>query len=227
RPDADPAQVAAALEGLAAGAALVQRPLERARQLAELSEGVRFMLLLAAAMALVAAAFLIGTNALAAVNERRGDLATLRAMGLGRRTLTAWILTELAVLGVAGSTAGAVLGPVVANALTNVAASQALGGRLQGLGPLELEWSVLAVGLASGVLSAVLAAWPAARWAAGGRGSQVGPNPRPPGATGALGGTLVLLLILLATRMAVLPARSSSVAGVTVGLLALVLAAAW
>ena len=164
-PDASVATVSAALEAFLEGSAQVQQPLERAAQVASLSQGVRFMLLLAGFISLVAAAYLIANNAFASLEERRRELATLRALGLGTRQLNTWLRLEATCIGACGSLLGTVLGVGAAYVLITQVSDQ-----LFSLYPLDIAAStlvlaplVLAGGFMLGMLITVLATVPAIR----------------------------------------------------------------
>ena len=61
-------------------------------------------------MSLVVAVLLVGTLLTITVNERLGEIATLRALGIGRGTIVRQVLAEGATLTVLGSGLGILLG---------------------------------------------------------------------------------------------------------------------
>lgn len=163
-PAADPVAAAERLADLVRGVGFVQRPLEDAARVAELTRGVRFTLLLASVMSLVAAAYLIANNALAAVAERQRELATLRALGLRRRTVVAWLMAEVLALASLGGLLGVLLGSVAAVTLTGVVSGRLVLPFRLAVGAQAPALPVLAAGFAVGVAAALLAAFPAVRW---------------------------------------------------------------
>ena len=74
-------------------------------------------------VSLVVGVLLVGTLVTVSVNERIGEFAVLRAIGIARRTITAQIMIEGAVLMLAGAAFGLVLGLVTARYLNTILAS--------------------------------------------------------------------------------------------------------
>ncbi|HJR49541.1 MAG TPA: FtsX-like permease family protein [Gemmatimonadales bacterium] len=68
-------------------------------------------------MSLVVAVLLVGTLLTITVNERLGEIATLRAIGVGRRTIVRQVLAEGVALTMVGGGAGILLGLVTAEYL--------------------------------------------------------------------------------------------------------------
>jgi putative ABC transport system permease protein len=89
------------------------------QQLWDLMGGVERALFIAAAAAVLAALMVLLTTVLATLNERRREMALLRAVGAGPRHVFGLLLLEAALLTLAGIVLGAVL----------------LEGGLWGLGP--------------------------------------------------------------------------------------------
>jgi putative ABC transport system permease protein len=75
------------------------------------------------AMSLVVTVLLIGTLLTITVNERLGEIATLRAIGVGRATVVRQVLAEGVVLTVLGSALGILLGLVTARYLDAILTS--------------------------------------------------------------------------------------------------------
>ncbi len=92
--------------------------------------------LVAAAVAVVA----VVTVLLTLVGERRRELATLRAMGASRRQLTAMVLAEAGLLGLAAAGAGLAVGLAVGVILVEVVNLQSFGWSLE----LVLPWREVA-----------------------------------------------------------------------------------
>jgi putative ABC transport system permease protein len=74
-------------------------------------------------MSLIVTVLLIGTLLTIAVNERLGEIATLRAIGVSRSTVIGQVLAEGTALTVAGATLGIVLGLVTARYLDAILTS--------------------------------------------------------------------------------------------------------
>jgi putative ABC transport system permease protein len=134
---------------------------ETARLLTVFGAGVD--LIRAFAWILVAASTLMLFVALAqALDERRYDLAIMRALGASRGQVAAVLLTESLVL--------AALGAVLGLALAHLAAA-AIGWWLPQAAPLSAaarrfvpeEWAVVGLALAAGIIAAMWPAWRAYR----------------------------------------------------------------
>ncbi len=134
---------------------------ETARLLTVFGAGVD--LIRAFAWILVAASALMLFVALAqALDERRYDLAIMRALGASRAQVAAVLLTESLVL--------AALGAVLGLALAHLAAA-AIGWWLPQAAPLSAaarhfvpeEWAVVALALSTGIIAALWPAWRAYR----------------------------------------------------------------
>ena len=151
------------LESLLGGVAFVARPREEARDLAAVTDGLRFMLLLAGLMALVAAAYLIANNVAAAVDDRRRDLAVVRALGMGRAQVRAWLMGETLVLATGGSLLGAGAGVVAAWILARTLPGQLVTPYGVPLPRPGADPVVLLAGLGAGLLIALVAAYPSVR----------------------------------------------------------------
>ncbi len=99
----------------------------------------------------------------AGLNERRRELAVLRAVGAGPRHILA--LLTLEGLWVTG--AGMVLGVMLAQlgmALAGPWLLEAVGIRLQWAAPLATQWAGLLAVLMAGLLASLAPAWRAYRW---------------------------------------------------------------
>ena len=120
---------------------------------------------LVAVSALVALVSVVSLMAvvLAGLNERRRELAVLRAVGAGPRH----VLGLLTLEGVWVTCAGVVLGVLLAQAGMALATpwlQQALGIRLQMAAPLPTQLVLAAVVLLAGWLASLAPAWRAYRW---------------------------------------------------------------
>jgi putative ABC transport system permease protein len=176
--DLEPKQVTAALVGLKSRAAVfaVQRSVSQHTgeplmgvmpgvALDELWEAVgvgeRALQAVSALVALVSLAGLVAT-VLAGLNERRRELAVLRAMGAGPRDVLWLLMLEGAVVTAAGAVLG-VLVALVGQALAGPWLQQHAGVLLQWGSPALTQWAVLGAVLVAGMLASLLPAWRAYR----------------------------------------------------------------
>ncbi len=115
----------------------------------------RYSLLGAAALAALAALFLIGNTVAQLVDARREELARLRRLGASRLQLSLPALAETLLLGVVGAMVALMLGPAMARALSEVAGRFGLppAAGVQDL-PGWQSWLVLAFGAVAPVLFA-------------------------------------------------------------------------
>jgi putative ABC transport system permease protein len=116
-------------------------------------------------MSLIVAVLLVGTLLTITVNERLGEIATLRAIGVGRGTIVRQVLAEGVALTVLGGGAGIVLGLVTAEYLDAILTSfpglpQAFSFFVPRADTLTQAAAVL---LATGSLAGLYPAWLAAR----------------------------------------------------------------
>jgi putative ABC transport system permease protein len=176
--DLEPKQVTAALVGLKNRAAVfnVQRfvadypaePLMAVLPAVALDElwtvvglGERALLAVSGLVALVSLASLVAV-VLAGLNERRRELAVLRAVGAGPRQ----VLMLLAIEGGLVTATGAVLGALGAAAAVLLAGpwvQRALGITLQAGAPTAAQWGLFAAVLAAGMLASLVPGWRAYR----------------------------------------------------------------
>lgn len=127
-----------------------------------LGVGENALLAMSALVALVSVVSLMAV-VLAGLNERRRELAVLRAVGAGPRH----VLGLLTLEGVWVTCAGVVLGVLLAQAGMALATpwlQQALGIRLQMAAPLPTQLVLAAVVLLAGWLASLVPAWRAYRW---------------------------------------------------------------
>jgi len=114
------------------------------------------------AVAAVVAVIAVLTVLFALVNERRRDLAVLRAVGASRGQVAALVVTEAGLLGLAGVVLGLVAGALVGVVLVKVVNLQSFGWTLRFLVPtatlgataVALVLACLAAGLAPAALAA-------------------------------------------------------------------------
>ena len=129
---------------------------------AVLGLGENALLAVSALVALVSMVSLMAV-VLAGLNERRRELAVLRAVGAGPRH----VLGLLTLEGFWITCAGVLLGVLLAQvgmALATPWLQQELGIRLQMSAPLPTQWALLVAVLLAGLLASLGPAWQAYRW---------------------------------------------------------------
>jgi putative ABC transport system permease protein len=123
--------------------------------------GERALQLVSALVAVVSLAGLVAV-VLAGLNERRRELAILRAVGAGPRQVLALLALEGSLVTAAGVLAGAGLCALAVVAAAPWAQSQ-FGIVLQQQPPGSAEWRVMGAVLAGGVLASLVPGWRAYR----------------------------------------------------------------
>jgi putative ABC transport system permease protein len=116
-------------------------------------------------MSLIVAVLLVGTLLTITVNERLGEIATLRAIGVGRATIVRQVLAEGVALTVIGAAAGILLGLMTARYLDGILTSfpglpQAFSFFVPRADTLTIAAVVL---LVTGSLAGLYPAWLASR----------------------------------------------------------------
>ena len=96
------------------------------------------------------------------MNERRREMAILRAIGAGRKTVFAVIVGEAVALTGAGALSGVIMGHGLVVAVASRVESVA-GFRPEGFVFLSVEWLVLGMVLVLGALAGLVPAWKAYR----------------------------------------------------------------
>src|SRR5690606_13096934 len=127
-------------------------------------QGLARIILLVTGLVTLCIVFIAANTASMSVRERAGEIATLKAMGFGRRVLFGTLLAETIVLSaVAGG-----LGVALAFGLTR--ALQSVARWSDGLGPLgnfyltsDVVAESLLLSLVIGVVAGLVPAWSAAR----------------------------------------------------------------
>ena len=157
RPGADPGKLAKQLWPQLPPGVLIERPSEDVDRNASLSRAYRVNLNVLALVALFTGGLLVFSAQALAVVRRRAQLALLRVLGVTRRGLVAMLLAEAAVLGLAGSLAGILLGHATAAAVLRHFGAELGAGYFRGLAPaLVLDWPALALFFSLGVVAAIL-----------------------------------------------------------------------
>lgn len=123
------------------------------------------MSLILATISLVVGVLLVGTILTIAVNERSGEIAVLRAIGFRRRRVVRMVMTEGAVLTVAGAGLGVALGLATARYLDAILTSfPGLPAAISFFVPDRNALVLASAGvLLSGLVAAAYPAWLAAR----------------------------------------------------------------
>ena len=123
--------------------------------------GERALLAVSALVALVSLAGLVAV-VLAGLNERRRELAVLRAVGAGPGHVVGLLALEGALVTGAGALAGVAVSVAAAWAAGPVL-QQRLGIALQPALPTGTQWALLGAVLVAGMLASLLPAWRAYR----------------------------------------------------------------
>ncbi len=140
---------------------------EQAARVANMSRAYRVNLNMLALVALFTGAFLVFSTQALSVIRRRHQFALLRVMGLTRQKLLRQIILEGAMLGVAGSLMGLILGYVIAVMALHFFGGDLGGGFFPGVKP-SIHFSPLAaiiffvMGLGVTLLGSAIPAWEAA-----------------------------------------------------------------
>lgn len=163
----DPNAARQQLQTLLPAGIVLQPPAAAESQTANLSRAYRVNLTMLAAMALLTGGFLVFSAQALSVVRRRTEFAFLRAIGLARRSLFAWLIGEGALVGLAGGIVGAALGHALAWVLLAVLGGDLGAGYFAGLRPqLHFQPAVTALYVALGTLAGIAGAWLPAREAA-------------------------------------------------------------
>lgn len=145
----------------------IEEPAAALDQAANLSRAYRVNLSLLAAMALLTGGFLVFSAQALSVVRRRTEFAYLRAIGLPRRTLFAWLLAEGAVVGALGGVAGVLLGHALAWGALELLGGDLGAGYFSGVRPqLQFAPLISAAYALAGMLAGIAGAWLPAREAA-------------------------------------------------------------
>jgi len=156
-----------ALHPLLPPGVLIEAPQAAADQAGNLSRAYRVNLTLLATIALLTGGFLVFSAQALSVVRRRTEFAFLRALGLARRSLFAWLLGEGAMVGLVGGVLGVILGHGLAWGALAVLGGDLGAGYFSGLTPtLQFQPEVTAAYVILGLLAGIAGAWLPAREAA-------------------------------------------------------------
>ncbi|MCB1906853.1 MAG: ABC transporter permease [Rhodocyclaceae bacterium] len=163
-PGATPEAASRALAALLPAGVVAMTPQASLARDAGLSRAYRVNLTMLAVIALVCGGFLVFSTQALSVARRRAEFAFLRAIGLGRRRLAAWLLGEGAVLGLAGGLLGCALGTGFAALVLDGFGGDLGAGYFAGIAPaLDASPAAMLAFVALGVLAGVAGAWLPAR----------------------------------------------------------------
>lgn len=155
------------LQSLLPAGVVIQSPAEAESQAANLSRAYRVNLTMLAAIALLTGGFLVFSAQALSVVRRRTEFAFLRAIGLDRRRLFAWLIAEGALVGLAGGIVGATTGHALAWGLLSLFGGDLGAGYFAGLRPaFHVQQDVTLAYIALGMLAGIAGAWLPAREAA-------------------------------------------------------------
>jgi putative ABC transport system permease protein len=162
-----PNEAQTALQPLLGAGVWLQAPEMAQDQAANLSRAYRVNLTLLAAIALLTGGFLVFSAQSLSVVRRRTEFAFLRALGLSRRSLFAWLLAEGALVGLAGGVLGAALGHGLAWGALALLGGDLGAGYFSGLTPrLQFQPQATLAYVGLGLLAGLAGAWLPAREAA-------------------------------------------------------------
>ncbi len=162
-----PAAARPALQAILPAGVLVQVAQASADQAGNLSRAYRVNLTMLAAIALLTGGFLVFSAQALSVVRRRSEFAFLRALGLARQTLFAWLVAEGAMVGLAGGVVGVILGHGLAWGALAWLGGDLGAGYFSGLQPsLQFQPQITAIYVVLGLLAGIAGAWLPAREAA-------------------------------------------------------------
>ena len=146
----------------------VEPPASRGRQFESVLRVYTISMSITSAFALVIGMFIIYNAFSIAVIQRRSEIGILRALGATRGQVRTLFLAESAVAGVVGSAAGLGFGWLIAQGMAGYIGQMLQGvyGVAQHVEEVATEPSLLALGLAMGIVTSVVAALLPARNAA-------------------------------------------------------------
>jgi len=141
------------LQPLLPAGVLVEAPAAAADQAANLSRAYRVNLTMLAAIALLTGGFLVFSAQALSVVRRRTEFAFLRALGLARQRLFAWLLAEGAAVGLAGGVLGVIVGHGLAWGALKLLGGDLGAGYFSGLTPsLQFQPQAAAIYVVLGLL---------------------------------------------------------------------------
>ena len=163
-PSESPQAVETAVRRVLPGAYEITRPGARSRENQRMLRAFRWNLQVLSYVSLVVGAFLIYNTVAVSVVRRRAEIGILRALGAARQSIFWLFLGEALLLGLAGSLLGLLLGRLLASAMVQLI-SQTINAIYTTSRPAPIEFSgvTAALGLAAGLLAALVSALGPAR----------------------------------------------------------------
>ena len=143
----------------------VEPPSSRSENFAALMQSYNMATHVSSLFALVVGMFIIYNSFSIAVTHRRTEIGILRALGATQRQVRRVFLLESIVAGLVGSVLGAVFGVIIATALARTMGTitEQTVGVAQRVREAALDPALIAVSIAIGVGTSVVAAWIPAR----------------------------------------------------------------
>lgn len=137
---------------------VVERPERRGEQVEKMISAFQYNLLALSLIALLAGMFVIYNTMSMTVIRRRPEVGTLRALGVGRKTILALFTSEALILGLVGSALGAALGVFFAGGAV-AAVARTVQALYVDQPPAEvaLNGGILAIAMAAGIGLTLLA----------------------------------------------------------------------
>jgi putative ABC transport system permease protein len=158
-PSQDLSEAESAIRAILPAGYFISRPGARAEENQRMLRAFRWNLRVLSYISLVVGAFLIYNAISISVVRRRAEIGILRALGAKRSAIFAVFLTEALCLGLAGAALGVVLGKLLAIGLVNlIAVTVNALFTTSRPGNIELAPGEAILGIAAGVIAAILSA---------------------------------------------------------------------
>jgi len=161
---ADSGEATEAIQRISRGRARVHSVVEQGTKARDLLGSMRVVLVLAGAIAVVVAFFIIYHTVEVSLAQRGADIGLLSALGLSTWSLAWWVIMEALVLSGLGSVAGVMLGLGLARASVSLFGTVASAWVAIAAAEIDVSLQVLGVATAVGMATTVAATMLAARW---------------------------------------------------------------
>jgi putative ABC transport system permease protein len=166
-PGVDPDRARAEIASIVGKRGTVERPQNRASQLAGMTRSFRIGLRAQAMIAMLVGMFLIYNAVSVSVAQRKREIGILRSIGVSRRRISAVFLTEAAIFGAIGGAGGLAIGGTLARVVVGQLAPTVSQLYENIATPVpHVGWPLGLAGVLTGMLATLLAAWVPARRAA-------------------------------------------------------------
>ncbi|MGH7898396.1 MAG: ABC transporter permease, partial [Candidatus Binatia bacterium] len=157
--NADLDSVKAALERVVGARGIVERPRTRGETLEKMLTANRYAMTIAAMLGVIVGLYLIFNTVMVSVAQRGREIGTLRALGMRRRQVLAFILLESIALGAAGCLAGVPLGYALARGMAGAFAVNISTMYMPVEAPdIRLDVASVSWGVVLGLFGAIIAA---------------------------------------------------------------------